>query len=182
MIRLTKRRLNEIVKESISKVMNEGLMLEMATFGTEHWGKDIYRIAVHGASTKDRPTPHIHIYLYNDVFPYNEFNFEISFVDILSKDEINLIFQLDRSKHIKHTDRKKCSWTGYADILEGFKNFLFSVPQPTKFGTFQDNLERAIYEWNRETDFVKTEHGGNPLKEYLDEKGIVVLPKYTGYF
>lgn len=181
-IKLSERKLKEIIQESIDRVLNKNLMLEMATFGTERWGNDTYKIAVHGASTNDRPTPHIHIYLNNDVPPFKLFNFEISFEDIVSKDEINLIYQLDRHKHVKNTNSTECSWTGYADIYEGFKNFLFSAPTKTKFGTFKDNLERAIYEWNRETDFVKTEQGGNPMKEYFDEKGVVVLPKYLGYF
>lgn len=29
-------------------------------------GKDSYRIAIHGVSSKDREYPHIHIYLAND--------------------------------------------------------------------------------------------------------------------
>ena len=175
-IRLDTKTLRNVIAESTKRVL-----LEMATFGTEKWGNNTYKIAVHGASTKDRPIPHIHIYLNNDA-NYKLFNFEISFVDILCKDEINLIYQYDRANHIRNTNRNNCSWNGYADILKGFKKFLFSQPILGRFGTFKDNLERAIYEWNRETDFAKTEQGGNPLKEYLDSKGITILEKYKGYF
>ena len=156
-------KLDKIIKESIKKVLSEqmenhcGLLLEMATFGTEKWGKNTYKIAVHGASTKDRPTPHIHLYLNNDVQPYNQFNFEISFEDLLCKDEINLIYQLDRKKHIKKVGRENCSWEGYADVYNGFKEFLASPSVSKRYGSFMDNLDRAIYEWNRETDFQKTE-------------------------
>ena len=173
-IRLTERELNEAIRDT--------LLLEMATFGTEKWGKYIYRIAVHGASTKDRPIPHIHIYLNTDVQPYKQFNFEVSLVDILCKDEINLIYQLDRKNNVKITNRTECSWTGYADIYNGIKQFLSSPPKSKRNGIFIDNLDRAIYEWNRETDFSKTENGGNPLKEYLDKTNLVVLPKYMKYF
>ena len=86
-IRVTFDKLKEIVVESTRMTL-----LEMATFGAERWGNDTYKIAVHGASTKDRPTPHIHIYLANDQ-SYKLFNFEISLIDILCNDEINLIYQ-----------------------------------------------------------------------------------------
>jgi hypothetical protein len=175
---LSESELKDYIKESVK----EHLLLEMATFGTERWGNNTYRIAVHGASTKDRPIPHIHIYLNQDVQPYKQFNFEISLVDILCKDEINLIFQMDRKNNIKNTNRVDCTWTGYADIYYGIKTFLSSPSKSKKYGMFIDNLDRAIYEWNRETDFIKTENGGNPLKEYLDEKGLTVLPQYMKYF
>ena len=181
-IKLTESELREIVKDATLNVSDKHLLNEMATFGTEKWGNNTYRIAVHGASTKDRPTPHIHIYLNNDVQPFTQFNFEISFEDILCKDEINLIYQLDRKNNIKRTNRTECSWKGYADIYNGLRHFLSSPSISKRYGAFIDNLDRAIYEWNRETDFSKTETGGNPLKEYLDSKGLIVLPKYMIYF
>ena len=138
-------------------------------------------MAVHGQSTKDRPTPHIHIYLNNDVNPYTRFNFEISFVDLLCKDEIVPIYQRDTSNNLLNKNRKQCSWNGYADILNGLKTFFQEGPIYTKFGAFENNLERAIYEWNRETDLRKTESGGNPLKEYFDDRGLTPLPKYAKY-
>ena len=68
------------------------------------WGDRLYRVAIHGPATKDKPYPHIHIYDSKDIFPYKNFNFEISLVDILCDDEINLVCQQDRENHI---DRRK---------------------------------------------------------------------------
>lgn len=152
---------------------NIHLVTEMSTFGREKWGKHTYKIAVHGASTNDRPNPHIHIYYENEkntVYP--QFNFEISLVDILTKDEINLIYQVDKSRNIYISNRISTTQTGYADILKGFKEFLFSTPKPNKrTGTFIDNLDRAIHEWNRETDLYKYETlGENPLLDYLNSR------------
>lgn len=179
-----KRIVSEVLREELSyRGGHEEPLLEMATFGVRKWGRDTYKIAVHGASTKDRPTPHFHIYLNNDTEPYSLFNIEISFVDLFCRGEIVPIFIIDRQHNIKKTNRNECSWQGYRDIYEGVYNFLFNEPcKPSKFGTFRDNIERAIYEWNRETDYVKTENGGNPLKEYFDEKGLTVLPKFQKYF
>ena len=77
--------------EEVTKEVKERLLLEMVTFGRINDGKDMYKIVIHGPASNDRPMPHIHIYLNNDVFPYSQFNFEISIVDIVCKDEINLI-------------------------------------------------------------------------------------------
>lgn len=181
-IKLTQTELVNLIIENVTRLTRRGMITEMATFGTEKWGNDTYRIAVHGASTKDRPIPHIHIYLNKDDAPYLKFNFEISLVDILCCDEINLVYQLDKRHSIKRTNRAKCSWTGYSNILEGFRKFLFTPTPISKYGTFIDNLDRAIYEWNRETDFNKTENGGNPLQEYIESKGLTILPQYRKYF
>ena len=71
---------------------------EMATIAKSvKLGKDIYRIAIHGVSSKDREYPHIHIYLANDN-SLQKFNFEISLVDILCNDEINIVAQIDKDK------------------------------------------------------------------------------------
>lgn len=84
---------------------------EMATISKdEKWGKYHYRIAVHGPASGDRTVPHIHIYLSSDKKPYNNFNFEISLIDIVCKDEINLIYQNDRYNNIQRINRNKCEW------------------------------------------------------------------------
>ena len=178
------RIVGEVIQEELSyRGGHEGPLMEMATFGVKKWGRDTYKIAVHGASTKDRPTPHFHIYLNNDVEPYTLFNIEISFVDLLCQGNIVPIFQIDKEHNIKRTNRTECTWQGYRDIYDGVVDFLFNEPcKPSKFGTFKDNIERAIYEWNRETDYVKTMNGGNPLKEYLDGRGLKVLPQFEKYF
>ena len=181
-------KIDKIIKESIDKILSEKTidnrepLMEMATFGVERWGHTLYKIAVHGASTNDRPTPHIHIYLNNDVNPYTRFNFEISLIDILCKNEINLIFQRDRERNIDNRDRNQCSWTGYDDIRKGITEFLFSPCATNRFGDFSDNLERGIFEWNRETDYVKTiNEGVNVLRQYFEEKKLTPLPQYAKY-
>lgn len=161
------------------------MVAEMATFGQGKWGKNAYKVAIHGASTKDRETPHIHIYYANEQNPVKPaFNFEISLLDILTKDEINVIFQIDRSANIRNTLRSRCTWEGYRDLYKGFKTFLFTKPASSrKGGNFIDNLDRAIHEWNRETDLNGYENlGENPLKKYIDKKGLTILPKYMIYF
>ena len=180
--------IDKIIKESIDKVLSEkllenrGPLMEMATFGVERWGHTLYKIAVHGASTNDRPTPHLHIYLNNDINPYTQFNFEISLVDILCKNEINLIFQHDRARNVDNRNRLECSWTGYGEIKQGITDFLFSPCISTRFGNFSDNLERGIFEWNRETDYVKTVNDGiNVLRLYFNEHNITPLPQYEKY-
>ena len=176
------KRLNSI-KDFVNEApkSNGCLLTEMATCGVEKWGNETYKIAVHGASSADRPTPHIHIYLNKDRNPHR-FNFEISFIDLICKDIIVPIYQYDRKNNVKNTNRRECSWKGYRDIENGIRLFL-SQPSPNnRFGQFSTNMERLIYEWNRETDFVGTEHGRNPLKEYLEEYGLTPHPKYKKYF
>lgn len=157
---------------------------EMATFGSGKWGKTLYKAAVHGASTKDRELPHIHIYLFNERnFEKPRFNFEISIGDLISKDEINLICQIDHEKNIKRTNKTECSWEVYRDLEKEFKKFLFS--KPTKKGydeIYKDNLARAIDQWNEETVPNYEENGVNPMKEYFDNHNIEILDKYKDYF
>jgi len=157
------------------------LVVEMATFGQEKFGKDIYRIAVHGPASKDREQPHIHIHLANDKAPYNKFNFEVSLVDILCKDEINLIYQRDAAANILRKNRDKCSWEGYRKLRDDFEDWLFSnnVSEP---GEFIDNLDVAIYHYNKEADYEKFKNGENALKEYLNKHGFKVLKEYEKYF
>ena len=176
------RIVKDVINEEFAFISNSRVVLtEMATFGVQKWGNETYKIAVHGSSTKDRPTPHIHIYLNNDVNPYSKFNIEVSLVDLLCSDAIVPIYQHDAAHNVLNTNRRDCSWTNYNDILKGLIEFFKTGPISTKFGSFENNIERAIYEWNRETDFQKTEKGGNPLKEYFESKGLVPLSKYAKY-
>lgn len=154
-------------------------MLELSTIGIEKWGKHIYRIAVLGGT--ENPNPHIHIFRGDEDQPFTMFDFEISIVDILCKDEINLISQVDRVNNVMINNPTDCNWDGYAEIYHGFRRFL-SRSSNSRYGHFMDNLDRAIYDWNRETDFLKTENGGNPLKEYLDANNLEVLTQYLKYF
>ena len=182
------RNLRLPIEETVRNVLNDfvnnydhpSTLCEMATFGAEQWGENHYKIAVHGINADDRSVPHIHVYLQkerNTCSPM--FNFEISLLDILTKDEINLIYQKDIEKNILFTNRRDCSWTGYTDIRDGFKKFLFSNSDTPIFGKTRTNLERAIFEWNKETDYSATTNNHiNVFRNYIEEHNIIVLPKY----
>lgn len=91
------------------KLLSSEKVYEMTTISrNEKFGKDNYRVSIHGPASADREIPHIHIYLANDITPYNKFNFEISLTDILCKDEINLIYQRDIKNHIMRSNKSKC--------------------------------------------------------------------------
>lgn len=184
-IKVTKTELEEALNKAVKRVIDEEVgddfLIEMATCGVEKWGNRTFKIAVHGASSADRPTPHVHVYLNNDQNPYRQFNFEVSLVDLFCTDQITPIYQLDEERNIKRTHRDECTWTYYKEIKKGLRTFFNSRCTNNKFGNFSDNLERVVYEWNRETDFVKTEQGGNPLKDYFQEHNLVILPKYQKY-
>ena len=104
-------------------------IFEMATITKDiKWGNEHFRVAVHGTAAGDRDVPHIHIYLSNDKKPYNKFNFEVSLVDILCYDEVNLIFQRDEKTGKRISNRNKCSWEGYKKIADGFEDWLEQKP------------------------------------------------------
>ena len=72
-------RLMESLKEFIySYIWGDEPIVEMATIGYDlKFGKDRFKVAIHGPSSGDRENPHIHIYLENDKMPFNRFNFSI---------------------------------------------------------------------------------------------------------
>lgn len=167
------------IKLRIKKNVNEQAthqLLEMATFGKPKWGQNTYKVSVHGPASDDRETPHIHIYLLKDK-KLVMFNFEVSLVDILCKDEINLIYQIDRKNNIMRTHRRDCSWEGYASIYKGFKEFLTTNQNWGLYRNCENGLKASIEAYNNESNSL-----GNALKEYLDKKGLEVLPKYAKYF
>lgn len=176
--------------KSLSQVLNESSikdddhLFEMATIVGARWGGENYRIAICGLISIDRPTPHVHIYLEKDISDGEvTFNFEISLIDILAKDEINLIYQMHKANKLKKTHRNDCSWAGYADVKKGLIKLLKEKPSSDKrFIGFETYLESIIYSWNNEMDCTKTIKGGNPMKEYLHESRITILPKYQKYF
>lgn len=154
---------------------NSEMLFEMATFGKPRWDKTDYRISVHGPASKDRETPHIHIYLLKDD-NHTNFNFEVSLVDILCNDEINLIYQLDRKNNIMRTHRRECSWDGYSNLYKNFKKFLTTNQNLGSYRNCENGLKAAIEAYNNESN-----SNGNALKDYLDKKGLMVLPKYISY-
>ena len=148
-------------------------IVEMTTIGYNlKFGKDIFKVAIHGPSSSERENPHIHVYLENDVMPFNKFNFEISLADILCFDEINLVYQRDARNGIRRKNRNKCSWDGYSKLKEDFEDWLFS--KSSKRGDFKDNLDAIIYFYNEENHH-KT------LWDYIEEHGLQILDKFKHY-
>lgn len=171
----------EYIQEKLGIVDISKPILEMSTICKYiKWGNYNYRIAIHGPSSKDRDYPHIHIYFSDDVYPYKKFNFEISLIDILCYDEINLICQQDKYNKINIKNRNKCSWSGYRKIRNGFEEWLFD--KPTIPGDFIDNLDAIIYEYNNESPYNIENKDENYLLEYIKDHGKKVLPQYLKYF
>lgn len=57
------------LKESLG--LSCGIQINEMAFATNEvkFGKNLYRVALHGVAAGDRPYPHIHIYLKNDHYP-----------------------------------------------------------------------------------------------------------------
>ena len=175
------KRIDTITKNVLNEV-KEQLLLEMATFGNIKADNNSYRIAIHGPATNDRPMPHIHIYLSQEKFPYPLFNFEISLVDLVCKDEIVLVAQTDRSKNIQRTHKDECSWVGYRALYNSFKVFLSQPPMKKIYkGRALNNLQVAIMEWDNENN-DNMDDNESLMKKYIESKGYTILPKYLPYF
>jgi len=156
-------------------IVDPDMPLEMATFGKPRWGEIDYKVAIHSPIIKEREIPHIHIYQLNDPY-HNMFDFEISLIDILCKDEINLIYQLDRSKNIMRTHRDECSWKGYSNIYKGLVEFLSTNQNIKQYNYCENGLKASIEAYNAESN-----SRDNALKEYLVENDLTILPKYEKY-
>ena len=175
------KKIDTITKNVLNEV-KEQLLLEMATFGNIKANNNSYRIAIHGPATNDRPMPHIHIYLSQDKFPYPLFNFEISLVDLVCKDEIVLVAQIDRAKNIRRTNKDDCSWIGYRELYNSFKDFLSQPPMKKIYkGRALNNLQVAIMEWDNENN-DNVDDNESLMKKFIESKGYTILPKYLPYF
>ena len=94
----------EYIQEKLNIIEPSIPIVEMATIDkTVKVSKNTYRIALHGPAVGDRPCPHFHIYLANDVYPYKRFNIEISLIDLLCYDELNIVAIQDKEKKINPT-------------------------------------------------------------------------------
>ena len=79
----------QFIQEKLYNYPNSQHLYEMATIAKDvSFNKEHKSVQIHGTNSGDRENPHIHIYNYNDKV---NFNFEISLIDIICKDEINLI-------------------------------------------------------------------------------------------
>lgn len=156
--------IKKYLQEKLNIVEPSIPIIEMATIDkTVKVYKDTYRIALHGPAVVDRPYPHFHIYLANDIFPYNRFNIEISLIDLLCYDELNI------------KNRNRCSWSGYKKLHDRIEDWL-EEPCTGLPGNFQNNLEALIWSYDNESN------DGNSLLEYINYHGKKVLPKYEKYF
>lgn len=165
--------------EYIKYMIQDEYITEMATIANDIPldGKRRYRIAIHGASSKDRPYPHIHIYDFLDK-SLKKFNFEISLIDILTDDEINLVKQIDVKNGVKHTNRNKCNWNGYTKLKNEFEDWLFEKPKNLP-GDFIDNLDAIIWYCNHESESYDKD---NYVLKYITDRGKTILSKYKKYF
>lgn len=166
--------LSYMLKESLGFPC--GIQIDEMAFATNDvkLGKQHYRVALHGVAAGDRPYPHIHIYLENDHYPWKKFNFEISLVDLICDDELNLVCQQDRANGIDRRNRKKCDWKGYRDLRDDFEDWL--EDKCTKPGNFINNLHFLIYTYNEENNQK------NSLQNYVKSQGKSILTKYKKYF
>ena len=155
-------------------------LFETATVGAQRWGAYDYLVKVHGGI--DNEEPHLHI-LRRDI-DYSVFDFRVSLIDLVSKGELNLMYQCDMKNEVRHIKKNTCSWVGYVEIMKGLSAFLTSSPliQPNS-SMYKDNMELAIHKWNVETNYFKViEDNGNPFEDYLSKMGIKPLPEYEKYF
>lgn len=168
----------EYIREIFQRDNLHDYLVEMATIQQNvRLNKTNFNVAIHGPSTKDRENPHIHIYLTGDN-SLKQFNFEISLVDIVCKDEINLIRMLDKTKRKKVDikNRIECSWDGYGNMEEDFEKWLFDKCK--KRGEYINNLDAIIYYYNEEGKYLSE----NYLLKYISERNLKVLSKYHKYF
>lgn len=155
-------------------------LFEMVTVGAQRWGESDYLVKVHGDI--DNEEPHLHI-LRRDV-DYSAFDFRVSLIDLVSKGELNLMYQCDMKNEVRHIKKSTCSWVGYVEIMKGLSAFLTSPPliQPNS-SIYKDNLDLTIHKWNIETNCFKViEDNSNPFKDYLSKMSIKPLPEYEKYF
>lgn len=166
----------EYIQEKLGIVEPSMQIVEMATVDKKvKVGKDTYRIALHGPAVGDRPYPHFHIYLANDMFPYKKFNIEVSLVDLLCYDELNVVAIQDKEKGTNIKNRDKCSWLGYRKLHNTIEDWL-EKPCTGLPGRFANNLEALIWSYDNESN------QGLSLLEYIKDQGKKVLPKYKKYF
>lgn len=169
------KNLKKIIQDK-STIVDMSVLIISTIVKAIKWGDRLYRVAIHGPAAKDKPYPHIHIYDSKDIFPYKNFNFEISLVDILCDDEINLVCQQDRENHIDRRKRDLCDWTGYYKLRDSFEDWLYDTP--SKPGEYIDNLHVIIHDYNEESPYGSE----NPLFDYIHNQGKVVMEKHMRYF
>lgn len=166
----------EYIQEKLNIIEPSIPIVEMATIDkTVKVSKNTYRIALHGPAVGDRPYPHFHVYLANDVFHYKIFNIEISLIDLFCYDELNIVTIQDKERKINIKNRNKCSWYGYRKLHDKIEDWL-EEPYTGLPGNFQNNLEALILSYDNESNESMS------LLEYINDHVKKVLPKYEKYF
>lgn len=137
-----------------------------------------YNIAVHGASSKDREYPHFHIYLTGDN-SQKQFNFEISIIDLLCNNELNLIRQLDKTKKKKVDikNREYCSWEGYSKLLYDLEDWL-EKPYRKIERQYKNNLHAIVEKYNEESEDLSD----NYILDYISKQNKKVDKEYHYLF
>lgn len=177
------KKLVEFIKEKLvfkyAFEKEHKLMLEMANIQKGVvLSSNRYNISVHGASSKDREYPHLHIYLTGDN-SLKQFNFEISIIDLLCDDELNLIRQLDKTKKkkIDIKNRIDCSWEGYSKLKNDFEDWL-EQPYKKIERQFKNNLDALIYLYNSESEDLSD----NYILEYISKQNRKINKQYHYLF
>lgn len=176
-------RINNIhLSDFISKIYipTRKVVLEMGQLSSNlRLGNKLYDISLHGPNSGDRPHPHIHIYKPK---LNKSFDFEISLVDLLCNDELNLISMKDKDNNINRRNRNICSWEGYRKMKNDFEEWLEST-EVDIIGDFKNNIEAAIYTYNREAGMnARDINKFNPFLEYIISQGKKIHDNYKELF
>lgn len=163
------------LSKQILEQLSDQHLFEMATIASDVMLDNSHKsIQIHGTNAGDRETPHIHIYNVGDKIG---FNFEVSLIDIICYDEVNLVKMTDKKHHVSINNRSKCSWDGYSRIKRNFEAWLTDrceIP-----GDYKNNLDAIIYWYNRES---YSREVSNPLLKYLSVRGLKVHDNYRYLF
>jgi len=138
------------------------------------------RTFIRGPEYDDGREPHFHITFANH--EGDDFRFEISLIDILAKDELNLVAMRDSRDpegEIVHLIKDECSWKGYEDLREGVRAYL--AEEETDSMRFLRKGDTHLHSIVRAWDWENHDEGicGYVLDDYLRQNGISVLPKYA---
>lgn len=176
--------LRQYISDCIAKVYNPDreYVLEMAQAGRNvKLGKTIHDLAIHGTYAGDRPYPHLHIY---KIKGDKSFDFEISLVDLLCDDEINLVSMKDKSSNINRRNRNICSWEGYRTMLNDLEDWFEEVPKRPGGSEFTNNIDYCVWLYNDESG---GDEQTNPFLEYIKGQGKKIhelykdLSSFEGY-
>ena len=133
---------------------DRGGWLDISTIGWPSLAGGKYRIAIRSMAADERSIPHFHVY--SAELPLGaDFEFEISLLDLLEKDELNLIYQKDLrnvKNQILESDPSKCSWNGYETMRDELRDFLAQKSEDDICYPGMTHLEMMIRRWDCENN------------------------------